>query len=278
MDSLVGVRCELETVFKASHARIASMVAQDELAGLRVDHPDGLADPKSYITRLRALLPQGRIYVEKILENDERLDESWHLDGTVGYDFLAKVNRLWMDDSHTDALTSIYNDFTGHSVNVGALVRQKQREVLETSLLRRHQSIVGDAGAYCARRLEQPGLKPPAATRGARPRSRAALPLYRTYRTGAAINADDAKVVRDTVQNARLAAPRIDAAIFDFLEALLCKSRLDDLEADFVIKWQQLTPAVMAKGVEDTTFYVFDRLLSCNEVGASAALLGILLG
>jgi (1->4)-alpha-D-glucan 1-alpha-D-glucosylmutase len=103
----------------------------------------------------------------------------------------------------------------------------------------------------------------------------AALPIYRTYRSGAAINAHDAEIVRETVQNARLASPRVDAAIFDFLEGLLCKPRLNDLEAEFVSQWQQLTPAVMAKGVEDTTFYVFDRLLSCNEVGSSASMLGI---
>ena len=101
--------------------------------GLRIDHPDGLRDPRAYFERLRSLLPRGRIYVEKILENEERLAEDWPIDGTVGYDFLAKVNRLWMDDQRTDALTATYADFTGHPVNFAALVREKKREIVESA-------------------------------------------------------------------------------------------------------------------------------------------------
>ena len=96
--SLGGIRTELPAVFAATHARIETMIAQDEIDGVRVDHPDGLREPLEYFKRLRALLPQGRIYVEKILENDEHLKDDWPIDGTVGYEFLAKVNRLWMDD------------------------------------------------------------------------------------------------------------------------------------------------------------------------------------
>ena len=274
VDSLVGICTEREAVFDAMHARIAKMVHLGELDGLRVDHPDGLADPKYYFERLRSVLPDGRIYVEKILESDERLDESWRVDGTVGYDFLAKVNRLWMDDSHTDALTSIYNDFTGHSVNVGALVRQKQREVLNSAffgdLNRLSQMLIRIArGHYDTRDLS------PRHLRDALAAFTVALPVYRTYRTYAQISAVDVQVLQQCVQVARLASPEIDSAIFDFLEALFCKAHLNELEAEFVTQWQQLTPAVMAKGVEDTTFYVFDRLLSCNEVGSSASMLGI---
>jgi (1->4)-alpha-D-glucan 1-alpha-D-glucosylmutase len=96
---LSGIRQELPAVFDATHARIATMIVAQEIDGVRVDHPDGLRDPLEYLKRLRALLPQGRIYVEKILENDERLKEDWPIDGTVGYEFLAKANRLWMDES-----------------------------------------------------------------------------------------------------------------------------------------------------------------------------------
>src|SRR5258708_28568286 len=109
------------------------MIANDEIDGLRVDHPDGLREPRGYFERLRRTLPLGRIYIEKILENDERLKEDWAIDGTVGYEFLAKVNRLWMDDQRTDVLTATYSDFTGHSVNFGQLVREKKRAILETT-------------------------------------------------------------------------------------------------------------------------------------------------
>jgi (1->4)-alpha-D-glucan 1-alpha-D-glucosylmutase len=274
VDSLVGLRTELAPVMRAVHARIATMIAGGELDGLRVDHPDGLADPKLYFKRLRELLPAGRIYIEKILENDERLDESWQVDGTVGYDFLAKSNRLWMDDSRLDALTATYTDFTGHSVNVGALVRQKQRDILESAfqadLGRLTGALIGLARAdFATSDLSARQLREALAA------LTTALPLYRTYRTGAGIGAHEMRIIADTIQATRLAAPQIDAAVFDFLYTLFTKPRLNEFEADFITKWQQLTPAVMAKGVEDTTFYVFDRLLSCNEVGASASLLGI---
>ena len=100
---------------------------------MRVDHPDGLREPLQYFERLRRMLPDGRIYIEKILENDERLKDGWPIDGSVGYEFLAKVNRLWMDDQRADVLTATYADFTGHSVNFGKLVREKKRAILETT-------------------------------------------------------------------------------------------------------------------------------------------------
>jgi (1->4)-alpha-D-glucan 1-alpha-D-glucosylmutase len=131
--SLIGIRTESPEVVAATHARVATMVSRGEVDGLRVDHPDGLRDPLTYFKRLREFLPDGRVYVEKILENDERLMDDWPIDGTVGYEFLAKVNRLWMDDQRIDALTATYSDFTGHPVNFAALVRQKKREIIEST-------------------------------------------------------------------------------------------------------------------------------------------------
>src|SRR6201999_1772989 len=109
---------ESPKVMEASHERIRAMIEAGEIDGLRVDHPDGLRAPLEYFERLRALLPAGRIYVEKILESEEKLPQGWPIDGTVGYDFLARVNRLWMDDSRADFLSATYQDFTGHSVNL----------------------------------------------------------------------------------------------------------------------------------------------------------------
>jgi (1->4)-alpha-D-glucan 1-alpha-D-glucosylmutase len=109
------------------------MISRGELDGLRVDHPDGLRDPLNYFKRLRELLPDGRVYVEKILDNDERLMSDWPVQGTVGYDFLSKVNRLWMDDQRVDSLTATYSDFTGHPVNFAALVREKKRAIIDST-------------------------------------------------------------------------------------------------------------------------------------------------
>jgi (1->4)-alpha-D-glucan 1-alpha-D-glucosylmutase len=272
--TLCGVRTELPGVFEATHARIEAMIARGEIDGVRVDHPDGLREPLEYFKRLRALLPQGRIYVEKILENDERLKEDWPIDGTVGYEFLAKVNRLWMDDQRTDVLTATYSDFTGHSVNFAALVREKKRAIVESTFSADLERMA-QAALEIARTDWHTRDLSPRHLREALARLIVALPIYRTYRTLNTLHDDDRRVLTEAVQSARIGAPEIEPATFDFLAALLGKSRLSDAEADFVARWQQLTPAVMAKGVEDTTFYCFDRLVSCNEVGSQASLIGI---
>jgi len=272
--ALAGIRVESEAVFEATHRRIEQMIARQELDGLRIDHPDGLRDPRAYFERLRSLMPRGRVYVEKILENEERLAEDWPVDGTVGYEFLAKVNRLWMDDRRTDALTATYADFTGHTVNFAALVREKKREIVESTfsadLDRLSSALLGIArSSWPTRDLR------PSHVREALARVTTALMVYRTYRTADTLHPSDERAFGEAVQSARIGSPEIEPAAFDFLAALFAKPKLEESEQEFVAQWQQLAPAVMAKGVEDTTFYLFDRLVSCNEVGAQASLTGI---
>jgi (1->4)-alpha-D-glucan 1-alpha-D-glucosylmutase len=272
--TLAGVRTELEPVFTATHARIQKMLNGNELDGLRVDHPDGLRDPLQYFARLRQSLPAGRIYIEKILENDERLNQDWPIDGSVGYDFLAKVNRLWMDDQRIDVLTATYADFTGHSVNFGKLVRGMKSAIVESTFSGDTAQLA--KAALCLARADwRTQDLSPRHLREALARMIVAMPIYRTYRTAQQLDEQDKKVLLEALQSARIGSTEIDSAAFDFLGSLFTKPQLNEAEADFVAKWQQLTPAVMAKGVEDTTFYAYDRLVSCNEVGSAASLVGI---
>jgi (1->4)-alpha-D-glucan 1-alpha-D-glucosylmutase len=274
VSGLVGLMIEKPAVFEAAHARVESMIRQGQLGGLRLDHPDGLKHPLGYFERLRALLPEGRLYVEKILENDERLPEDWPIDGTVGYEFMAKVNRLWMDDRRIDAFTGTYADFTGHPVNFAALVREKKREIVEST-------FSGDLDRLSAAALDI--ARADWRTRDLSPRRlrealasvTTALGVYRTYRTAGVLNPRDERVFAEAVQSARMSAPNGGGSAFDFLSALFNKRELGAAEEEFIARWQQLTPAVTAKGVEDTTFYLFDRLVSCNEVGSQASLMGI---
>jgi (1->4)-alpha-D-glucan 1-alpha-D-glucosylmutase len=274
IDSLIGIRAELPHVLAATHARIEKMIANEQIDGVRVDHPDGLREPLPYFKRLRGLLPEGRVYIEKILENDERLNEDWPIDGTVGYEFLAKVNRLWMDDQRIDVLTATYSDFTGHSVNFGKLVREKKRAIVASTFSDAHEQLTA-AALQIARSDRQTRDLSPHYLRSALARFTTALPVYRTYRTAQTVHDEDKRVLMEALQSARIGSPEPEAAAFDFLSSLFTKALLNDAEADFVARWQQLTPAVMAKGVEDTTFYCFDRLVSCNEVGSQASLVGI---
>ncbi len=274
--SLVGVRVEDEAIFNASHARLARMIEAGELAGVRVDHPDGLRDPSGYLERLRQLVPEGRIFVEKILDSEETLPEEWPIDGSVGYEFLSKVNRLWMDENNADALTVAYADFTGHSVNYPALVREKKLQVADTHFhadLERLTTLALSVASeeYGTRDLSRSQL------RRAMALLIAVLPVYRTYLVPDrhAISSADAKVVEDALASARMLATGIEPQIFDFLESLFGNRRRGPLEFDFIARFQQLAPAVMAKGAEDTTFYCYDRLVSCNEVGSQPSHLGI---
>jgi (1->4)-alpha-D-glucan 1-alpha-D-glucosylmutase len=274
VSGLVGLKVETPAVFEAAHARVERMIRQGQLDGLRLDHPDGLKDPLGYFERLRALLPDGRLYVEKILENDERLPEDWPIDGTVGYEFMAKVNRLWMDDRRVDAFTGTYADFTGHPVNFAALVRAKKREIVESTFsadLDRSSAAALDIARADWRTRDLS----PRRLREALASVTAALGVYRTYRTAAVLSPRDERVFAEAVQSARMSSPNSGGSAFDFLTALFNKPQLDPAEEQFIARWQQLAPAVTAKGVEDTTFYLFDRLVSCNEVGSQASLMGI---
>jgi (1->4)-alpha-D-glucan 1-alpha-D-glucosylmutase len=275
VSGLVGLKVEAPAVFEAAHARVGRMISEGQIEGLRLDHPDGLKDPLGYFERLRTLLPEGRLYVEKILENDERLPEDWPIDGTVGYEFMAKVNRLWMDDRRIDAFTGTYADFTGHPVNFAALVRAKKREIVESTFSGDLDRLSAAALAIARADWRTRDLSP-RRLREALANVTAAIGVYRTYRTAGALSPCDERVFAEAVQSARMSAPpNSGGSAFDFLTALFNKPKLDAAEAEFIARWQQLAPAVTAKGVEDTTFYLFDRLVSCNEVGSAPSLMGI---
>jgi (1->4)-alpha-D-glucan 1-alpha-D-glucosylmutase len=273
---LVGLRVEDLEVFQAAHARIQTMIAAGEIAGLRVDHPDGLRDPAGYLAELRRTLPEGKIYVEKILDAAEPLPGGWAVDGTVGYDFLAKVNRLWMAEQREDVLTGIYADFTGHPVNFLALVREKKLAILDAHFSADLDRLVGLAVELSRRDWRTRDFSR-RQLRAALAALTAALPVYRTYRSGTRV-ADgdrDPVVLDEAFAQAQANATGVESDVFVFLRQLLGGSPTDEAAGDFMARWEQLAPAVMAKGAEDTTFYLYDRLVSCNEVGAQPWALGI---
>ncbi|MBA4136194.1 MAG: malto-oligosyltrehalose synthase [Opitutus sp.] len=271
---LVGVRQEIDEVFAATHARIRRMIEAGEIDGLRIDHPDGLADPFGYLERLRALAPGARIYVEKILDDDEALRGDWPVEGTVGYDFLSHVNRLWMEGQSIDALSAAYADFTKQSINFPVIAREKQRLVADRNFGADLQRLTTRALQLAQRDWRHRDLSP-RQLREAIARLTTALPVYRSYRTAAAIRTEDRQLISEALAAARMIASDVAPAVFDFLEAILLAPSPDAAELDWILRWQQLSPAVAAKGIEDTTFYVYDRLVSGNEVGAKPSSIGI---
>ena len=266
---LAGICVEKEDVFAATHERVLRWTDEGRIVGLRIDHPDGLRDPTSYLERLRTAAPRTWVVVEKILEPGEALASEWPVAGTTGYDFLNLVNGLFVDPRSEKLLTDFYEEFTGQSTDYGEIAQEKKRLVLEHlfgSELSRLEDILEDSHSrpeYESFRREE--------TRRALTEIIACFPVYRTYirpDTGE-VNARDRAVVREAIAAALRRQPDIAPGVWQWIKGILLLTHAGKTESEFVLRFQQLTGPVMAKGVEDTTFYCFNRLISLNEVGGN---------
>jgi (1->4)-alpha-D-glucan 1-alpha-D-glucosylmutase len=231
---LAGVRMEDPAVFEATHALVLALVAEGLVDGLRIDHPDGLADPAGYLERLRRGGVE-HVWVEKILEPGEDLRE-WPVEGTVGYEFLNDVAALYLSPDAEAPLTALYEEVTGES--------------------RPFAELAFEAKLQVAAEIFEPELRE-LAQHADVPNLELALSSFRVYRTYV-------EPWSDTVWGADREAIG-EAALSDRLQRILL---LDERGQDeFVTRFQQTTGPVMAKGVEDTAFYRYNRLVSLNEVG-----------
>jgi (1->4)-alpha-D-glucan 1-alpha-D-glucosylmutase len=239
---LGGVRMEDAGVFETTHALVLALVREGVVDGLRIDHPDGLADPAGYLDRLRRAGVE-HVWVEKILEPGEELRE-WPVEGTVGYEFLNDAASLFVDPAGEGPLTALYEELTAERRSFAELAFEAKLrvavEIFEPELRELHQEI------------DLPNL----------PLALASFQIYRTY----------VEPWNDHVHPADRAAIHA-AALSDRLERILL---LDERGHDaFVTRFQQTTGPVMAKGVEDTALYRYNRLVSLNEVGGDPARFGM---
>lgn len=316
INDLVGLRVENPVVFADTHCLIRQMLAARQVTGLRVDHCDGLLNPRQYLIRLQLLYiasqhfganPQGQtapsgieqalldrvrghdwensprpLYavVEKILEPKESLPREWPTSGTTGYDFIHIVNQLFIQGQNEKRFNDIYAKFIGVRLDPDEVVYRSKLQVMQTAL---------SSEVYVLTNLLS---QMAAAHRSARDftdniletvirETIACFPVYRTYidDRGHYTEADRA-FVRQAVGRAKRLNPGVDASAFDFLsDTLLLSDRsgaeIDQRQLYFALKFQQLTSPVTAKGVEDTSFYVYNRFLSSNEVGSSIKSFGV---
>lgn len=236
IDDLAGVRVEDPDVFELTHRKVLSLVADGVIDGLRIDHPDGLADPAGYLERLR---DEGveHVWVEKILSGSDPPEalRDWPVEGTVGYEFLNEAQGMFIDPAGEAPLTALYGDLVGDGRSFGELALQAQLEQAHGTFSREVQRL---------RSLHDPGELEQALAR---------LPVYRTYVRDGEIHPDD--------RAALAAAGRADL--------------FDDAPPEFVSRFQQTSPPVTAKGVEDTAFYRYLRLLALNDVGGDPGRWGI---
>ncbi|MFI6685481.1 malto-oligosyltrehalose synthase [Streptomyces sp. NPDC050485] len=268
ISELIGVRVEEEEVFAATHAKILELVRDGVVDGLRVDHPDGLADPEAYLRRLKEATGGRWTVVEKILTGDERLPAGWPVAGTTGYDALRHIDGLFVDPVGVRQLSAHYREFTGLEEDLGGdwqpTVRRAAYRVFDHELAAETGHLVRLAQRICA--AGGPGLRDhaPWALRLALRELLVRIPVYRPYRAGA-----EPALPGSAALEAKAAfAVAEEAAAVDVVRDLAL-GRLGDGpgRAAFRARFAQTSSALHAKSVEDTAFYRHAPLLSVNEVG-----------
>ncbi|HTE04631.1 MAG TPA: malto-oligosyltrehalose synthase, partial [Planctomycetota bacterium] len=276
INTLVGLRVEDAAVFDDAHRLVLDLLAAGTIDGVRVDHVDGLRDPRGYLERLRAAAPRAWILVEKILAPDEALRPEWPVDGSTGYDFLALVGGLFVDPAGAEPLRRLHAEFTGNGASWDEQRTASRRLALE-SLLRadvlRLVELLADA---CERDLLHRD-HPRRLLQEALVEVLSRFPVYRTYVSAGRgeVSEADRALLRDVVARSAQARADLPPDLFDFLLDILTLSRDDALHADIALHVQQLAAPAAAKGVEDTAFYRHAPLLALNEVGGDPDRFGV---
>jgi (1->4)-alpha-D-glucan 1-alpha-D-glucosylmutase len=280
INQLISVRVEEEQVFRATHSFVLRLLWQNLIDGIRVDHVDGLYDPGAYLHRLREVAPEAYIVVEKILDPEEDLSPLWPVHGTTGYDFLNVVNGILCDRKNDQALEKAYFRFIGKIVPYDAMVAEKKRLFLGRHMAgdidRLALRLRGISARYRhARDITLYGL------RRALVELLTFFPVYRTYVSGSTFQERDRQYIELAVRRAIESAPALTLEL-RFIERFLCLEFDPNATGDertemidFVMRFQQMSGPLMAKGLEDTALYVYAKLLSLNDVGGNARKVGV---
>ncbi len=289
INDLAAVRMELPAVFDHAHALVFALIDAGRVSALRLDHTDGLYDPFAYFEDIqrrfhptpadpsRPVSPDDLarplpLLVEKILEPGERLPPEWPVDGTTGYEFASAAVGLQVDRRAEAPLTSLYIRFTGDRLSYREHVYESKKHVLRYSFASEMGMLARALQRIASRHRRWRDFTLGGLVNAMR-EIIAAFPVYRTYlREGAGPSKHDERWVRQAVATARRQNPSISDTLFSFLEDLLLLEAEGPEEdrreyARFVMRFQQLTGPVMAKAVEDTSFYRYNRLVCLNEVG-----------
>jgi (1->4)-alpha-D-glucan 1-alpha-D-glucosylmutase len=293
VNDLAALRQEVPEVFEATHGLVLDLVRTGAADALRIDHPDGLWDPAAYFARLQtaaaAVLPappldpaRGRavyLVVEKILAGHERMPEEWPVHGTTGYRFLNVVNGLFVDPGARARFERLYAAFTGESASFDDVLR-RSKALIAVHALASDLNRLATTLARIAKRDRHTCDFTRNAIRRALVDVVAAFPIYRTYVTPAGRSDDDRRFVDWAIGVARRQSVAAEQSVYDYVGAVLRggPAPVDPEVAQdalrFVMRFQQFTAPVTAKGMEDTSFYVFNRLASLNEVGGDPRVFG----
>jgi (1->4)-alpha-D-glucan 1-alpha-D-glucosylmutase len=313
INELAAIRMEYPEVFGRTHELILKFIREGKVTGLRVDHPDGLYDPAEYFRRLQRecfmqkavtedaspvkeierqyeemLLnaPQYKpffIVGEKILIKGERMPEDWPIFSTTGYVFLNSVNGIFIDTGNVKAFDEIYSRFIRAKLNYPDVIYEKKKQILYVAMASEINMLAGYLNRISEKNRHTRDFTL-YSLRSVIAEVIAFFPVYRTYINQSGVNDRDRKYIEAAVSRAMRKNPAISESVFNFLKDVLLLNYPDYLNdddrkewLDFTMRVQQITGPVMAKGVEDTAFYVYNRFVSLNEVGGSPDRFGTLL-
>jgi (1->4)-alpha-D-glucan 1-alpha-D-glucosylmutase len=319
VNDLVGLRMENAEVFAETHSLIRKLLARRQVTGLRIDHADGMFNPRQYLIRLQLLAiaalcagetpigptaptgielsireamrgydwakSQGPLYtvVEKILEPKESLPREWPVRGTSGYDFVYFSNEIFVQQKNESRFNALYESVIGDKLNPDDVIYRSKLKVMQASLASEVYVLTNLLSKIAAANRRVRDFTDNILEDVIR-ETIACFPVYRTYIDDRGQYTErDRTVIEQAVRRAKRLNPELDASAFDFLRnTLLLGDRkqsgdepVDPRTLYFALKFQQLTGPVMAKGVEDTSFYVYNRFISSNEVGGSIKAFGI---
>jgi (1->4)-alpha-D-glucan 1-alpha-D-glucosylmutase len=283
----VALRMEDEAVFHATHRTVFEWIQNGYVTGLRIDHPDGLRDPQEYFERLQKSFASVHgssawLYVvaEKILSPGEPLPQAWAVAGTTGYEFLNLLNGIFVAEENERAITDIYREFTGLTHDFAEVAYASKKHVLETLFVAEIDALT-NAARRISQSKDEPGPFVREQLRTGIIELAAGFPTYRTYlrEKKSVVSEHDKEALSQALSNALTKAPLAGAAI-RFIASLFTlpadtPASRRSAAMEFVLKFQQLTGPAAAKGVEDTAFYRYCRLISLNEVGGDPGKFGI---
>lgn len=272
INELISIRIQEFKVFQQSHRLIEDLVTRGKVTGVRIDHIDGLYDPTQYLQRLRQKLGEVYLVVEKILEPQETLPSNWEIQGTSGYDLLNYLNGVFICQEHKAEFDQIYRRFTGITQTHQQVVSHCKRLIID-------RNLAGDIDnlAHLIKQIANKTRKGNDFTlyglRRAIAEFLAIFPIYRTYINAEGQRQTDSTYIQASLKAAREHTPQLANELHFLEKLLLLKFDPPLAQADrdqwlhLVMRLQQYTGPLMAKGVEDTAFYVYNRFLSLNEVG-----------
>lgn len=278
ISELAAVRVEVPQVFADTHSRVLQWYRAGLVEGLRIDHPDGLYDPEQYLKELRKNAAEAWLVIEKILAEQEALPAHWPIQGTSGYDFLNRLAGLFIQPKSERTLTQFYAEFTHERRDFADVAHDKKRLALHDlfgaeigRLLCLLDGLLTDQGL--ARVFSK------AQAKEALIELAASFTVYRTYVRAEAgpPGRTDLHYLDEAAARAQQNRPELSALV-DFLRDVLSLKKQGRGSSEFVMRFQQLTGPVMAKGVEDTAFYCFNRFVALNEVGGNPGVFGITAG